>query len=826
MATVGPISQYDILRKLARGGMGEVYLARQTGIEGFAKEVVIKRIHSNFAEDPHFVDMFLQEARIAALLDHPNIVQIYELGKQGDNYFIVMEYVRGLSLSRLLKATGAALPTPLAIQIAAGVAAGLQFAHERRDPSGAPLNLVHRDISPPNVLLSTSGSVKITDFGIAKVRQSVTQTQAGVIKGKWSYISPEQARGEAATPQSDIYSLGLVLYEMTTGVRAYPPGNDKALLRAVASGQVPPPELHITNYQVDLRAVLMKALEPDKTQRYQECQELQEDLLALLVNRQIVTSPAKLGQFVDQNFEEPTKRAHSMPRIRGLDGADRELMPDDVVAVAPIDVATGSIPADGLDGLSIDALDSLAADLAPEVLAAPLQEPAADYPEAGYPEPEYPEPGYPEPEYAKSEPEHPEPYPEPVYPEAYGHEQVQDYNHDEFVADVDTPVENPPPILPTANLGVDTGAPELEEFDDDAETVMYSRAEPRDDLAETTEEEDEDDDGKPARAEMFIGPEDDAVESWDNELAAQGAPPPEVEQGSGSLTGARGEISVVRPRLRPSVLPWVMLAASLVIAGTVTVWVLLSQSDTPDESRVVARAPDARASKKIPATSPNAPVRTPDAAPQKARKPVKSATSAPDAIPASPDLETTKATPAPKKRVRRPRVRRRARRPPRRTPPKIRVVDVDAEDNDKDKDDDYKTDLMVGTSEVTISTTPPCEVYMRGKRLGKTPVTLTLLRGTVVLELRNQNLGLRTTRRLKIAGPKVNARWAFGKGVLSFRLPPGRKVSLDGQPLGVTPIAPMAVYEGPHTLVITDPKTKKQRTRRVQVRPKRNVVVR
>jgi serine/threonine-protein kinase len=187
--------EYQLLRKLAEGGMGEVFLAQQLGIEGFSKEVVLKRIHSHYAEDPNFIDLFLQEARIAALLDHPNIVQIYELGKQDDYYFIVMEYVDGLSLSRLLRAAGGPLPEVFALQIAAEVAGGLQFAHDSTDCNGDLLNLVHRDISPPNILLSIAGGVKITDFGIAKIRASVAQTRVGVIKGKFSYISPEQARG-------------------------------------------------------------------------------------------------------------------------------------------------------------------------------------------------------------------------------------------------------------------------------------------------------------------------------------------------------------------------------------------------------------------------------------------------------------------------------------------------------------------------------------------------------------------------------------------------------------------------------------------------------
>lgn len=343
---MGAVSQYDILRKLARGGMGEVYLARQTGIEGFAKEVVLKRIHTNYAEDSHFVEMFLQEARIAALLDHPNIVQIYELGKLDNDYFIVMEYVRGLSLSRLIKVVKGPLPLPVAIQIVAGVAAGLQFAHDKTDSSGQPLNLVHRDVSPPNILLSTSGSIKITDFGIAKIRSSVTETQAGVIKGKFSYISPEQACGQRANRQSDIYSLGLILYEITTGHRVYPPGGEADVLRDVAAGKIPPPRQYIPDYPEDLRAVLMRALAYDPSDRYAECQELQEDLLSLLVKRNIVTSPAKLGQYVQEQVDRiEARRSSSVATELPVETAPGEEAPKSAIStVERLPVRPGEEP--------------------------------------------------------------------------------------------------------------------------------------------------------------------------------------------------------------------------------------------------------------------------------------------------------------------------------------------------------------------------------------------------------------------------------------------------------------------------------------------------
>jgi hypothetical protein len=283
--------------------MGEVFLARQRGIEGFARDVVIKQIHANYADDPEFVNMFLQEARIAALLDHPNIVQIFELGKKDRSYFIVMEYVEGLSLSRLLRAAGGRVPLWAAIQITCGVAEGLQFAHNKA-VRGAPLNLVHRDVSPPNILLSTSGSIKLADFGIAKVRWSVTQTQTGMVKGKYYYISPEHARGEPVDRRADIYALGLVLYEMTTGRRAYSVENDSEVLRAVASGAITPPADVVPSYPRDLERVVLRALARDPDDRPSECSELQEQLSTLLMRRNEVVTPSKLGQLVAELVEQ------------------------------------------------------------------------------------------------------------------------------------------------------------------------------------------------------------------------------------------------------------------------------------------------------------------------------------------------------------------------------------------------------------------------------------------------------------------------------------------------------------------------------------------
>jgi len=313
MAAGASINRYEVVRKIARGGMGEIYLARQIGFGGFAKDVVLKKIHDSFADDPQFVTMFLEEARIAAMLNHSNIVQIFGLGQRKKSYFIVMEYVQGLSLSRLLQRHQGPLPVHFAVKIAADIAAGLQYAHDMRDSNGEPLNLVHRDVSPPNILTSISGDVKITDFGIAKVKWSTAQTRAGVVKGKYSYLAPEQVQGNKASRQSDLYSIGLNLYEMTTANRAYPVGDPIHVLRSVASGSFRSPLEHVPDYPKDLLAVLNKALDPDPDQRYAECSYLYEDLMALLDRWGTPVTPSRLGRFIQQAMDVKWKPTPKPP---------------------------------------------------------------------------------------------------------------------------------------------------------------------------------------------------------------------------------------------------------------------------------------------------------------------------------------------------------------------------------------------------------------------------------------------------------------------------------------------------------------------------------
>ncbi|HET9037469.1 MAG TPA: serine/threonine-protein kinase, partial [Myxococcaceae bacterium] len=219
LAAGTPIGKYVVRRKLAEGGMAEIYLAAALGPEGFEKDVVIKRVRPGLAGDPEFVRMFIAEARVASRLNHANLVHIFDFDKHEDTYYLAMEYVRGHSLWELRRRRqerGVAIPPMLVAQIGMEVARGLAYAHRLTD-GGHSLNLVHRDVTPHNVLLSFDGAVKLTDFGIAKAGGRATTS--GMLKGKFAYMSPEQARGDALDARTDVFALGVTLWELLTGAR-------------------------------------------------------------------------------------------------------------------------------------------------------------------------------------------------------------------------------------------------------------------------------------------------------------------------------------------------------------------------------------------------------------------------------------------------------------------------------------------------------------------------------------------------------------------------------------------------------------------------------
>jgi len=278
--------QYEILERIAAGGMAELYKAKRTGVEGFQKIVAIKKILPHLADDEAFVTMFADEAKLAAQLNHPNIIHIYDLGKiQAGGYFIAMEYVDGRDLRAIQLAgrdLGVPLPVPLAVYVASKVASALDYAHRRRDADGNDLHIVHRDVSPQNILISYEGDIKLCDFGIAKAASKASKTQSGALKGKIQYMSPEQAWGKPIDRRSDIFSLGVVLHELLTGERLFGGETDINVLEKVRSAEVAPPSASNPEVAHNLDAVVLKALAKEPDDRYANASDLLRDLDSVL----------------------------------------------------------------------------------------------------------------------------------------------------------------------------------------------------------------------------------------------------------------------------------------------------------------------------------------------------------------------------------------------------------------------------------------------------------------------------------------------------------------------------------------------------------------
>jgi TonB family protein len=351
VAPSGPdrFGQYELLERIASGGMAELFRARRSGVEGFQKIVAIKKILPHIANNDEFITMFADEAKVAAQLNHPNIVHIYDLGKiESGGYFIAMEYVEGTDLRTVLKSgreSGLPMPIPLAVYVASKVASALDYAHRRRDARGEELRIVHRDVSPQNILISHEGEIKLCDFGIAKADRKVSRTESGSLKGKLQYMSPEQAWGKTIDHRSDLFSLGCVLHEMLTGERLFRGDSDMTVLELVRKADVPPPSRVNAEVPEALDAIVLKALAKDPEDRYATGSELLRDLESILYSYTPAPGSADVAIYLNRLREAPAttppaqpakpRPAPTAPASKRAPVAEAASAPPPAAAVAP-----------------------------------------------------------------------------------------------------------------------------------------------------------------------------------------------------------------------------------------------------------------------------------------------------------------------------------------------------------------------------------------------------------------------------------------------------------------------------------------------------------
>jgi serine/threonine protein kinase len=303
---VKTLGKYQLVKQLAVGGMGEVWLARQKGPVGFEKLVVVKTLLQHLKEDQEFVNMFFDEARIAAVLNHPNIAQIYDLGENSGQYFIAMEFIHGEDLGRVMRrawSTGQWVARHISLRIVADSCQGLHYAHTRLDERGQPLRVVHRDISPQNILISFDGAVKVVDFGIAKASDQVSNTKSGAIKGKFAYMAPEQAAGKPLDARSDLFALGLVLYELVTGVRPLKRDSELATLQAALECKIDAPSA-VAEVPPELDDIVMRALAKAPDDRYVDAREMQRAIEQYLLNAKELATSAEVSELMGALFAD------------------------------------------------------------------------------------------------------------------------------------------------------------------------------------------------------------------------------------------------------------------------------------------------------------------------------------------------------------------------------------------------------------------------------------------------------------------------------------------------------------------------------------------
>src|SRR5262245_41854551 len=318
-----PFGKYFLLERISVGGMAEVFRSKAFGVEGFERLVAVKRILPSVAEDKEFIRMFIEEAKLAVQLNHANVAQIFDLGVVDGSYYIALEHVHGRDLRSIFercRELAEAMPIAQACFIAMKVCKGLDYAHNKRDQNGRALQLVHRDVSPHNILVSFEGEVKLIDFGVAKAASAGPQTMAGILKGKFGYMSPEQARGGHIDRRSDVFSCGVVLYELLTGERLFAADSDYATAEKIKNVEILPPSTYNRKVPEELERIVLKALTKDVDERYQNAIDLHDELQAFVYTAGEFYSRKDLAGWMKRSFgkeiEEETAKLEGYRQLR------------------------------------------------------------------------------------------------------------------------------------------------------------------------------------------------------------------------------------------------------------------------------------------------------------------------------------------------------------------------------------------------------------------------------------------------------------------------------------------------------------------------------
>ncbi|MCA9580320.1 MAG: serine/threonine protein kinase [Myxococcales bacterium] len=332
--------RYRITDRLEAGGMAEVFRGEAVSVQGFKKQVAIKRVLPHLAQNQNFLAMFLDEARLGARLNHANIVSVFDIGSTDNTYFIVMEYVDGGNLKALIEAfrkEGRHFPLKAGVYICMEACRGLNYAHETVDDDNRPLHIVHRDVSPPNILLSRRGEVKLTDFGLAKATTQLEKTDPGVVKGKFSYLSPEAALGQEVDARTDVFALGVVLWEMLAGRRLFLGESDYETVKLVQKAVVPSLQGLHPEVDSDLDAVVQKALTRDPNDRYRSAAEFGDALAGYLFSHRLKVTSYDVADLVKRTLQE------SVPKKADQSIIDR-LIQEELAAFTSIESEGDAVP--------------------------------------------------------------------------------------------------------------------------------------------------------------------------------------------------------------------------------------------------------------------------------------------------------------------------------------------------------------------------------------------------------------------------------------------------------------------------------------------------